>query len=258
MVKLRIKNLIKIYDNKKVLDSITFSVEDGEFLSILGSSGCGKTTLLKIIIGIEKPTSGKITKNRKNITNSDPSKRGMGIVFQDYALFPNMTVLENVMYALKLKLKDKNKAKEESLKMLEMVKMTEHSKKYPHELSGGQKQRVAIARTLALKPDVVLFDEPMSALDADNRLVLRKELKSIQNQLKTTMIYITHDQEEAFSLSDRVMVLNNGKIQQIDTPQEIFNHPKNEYVKKFVTDHLIEKVKSIEKCTGELSYHEKK
>ena len=258
MVKLRIKNLIKIYDNKKVLDSITFSVEDGEFLSILGSSGCGKTTLLKIIIGIEKPTSGKITKNRKNITNSDPSKRGMGIVFQDYALFPNMTVLENVMYALKLKLKDKNKAKEESLKMLEMVKMTEHSKKYPHELSGGQKQRVAIARTLALKPDVVLFDEPMSALDADNRLVLRKELKSIQNQLKTTMIYITHDQEEAFSLSDRVMVLNNGKIQQIDTPQQIFNHPKNEYVKKFVTDHLIEKVKSIEKCTGELSYHEKK
>ena len=258
MVKLRIKNLVKIYDNKKVLDSITFSVEDGEFLSILGSSGCGKTTLLKIIIGIEKPTSGKITKNRKNITNSDPSKRGMGIVFQDYALFPNMTVLENVMYALKLKLKDKNKAKEESLKMLEMVKMTEHSKKYPHELSGGQKQRVAIARTLALKPDVVLFDEPMSALDADNRLVLRKELKSIQNQLKTTMIYITHDQEEAFSLSDRVMVLNNGKIQQIDTPQEIFNHPKNEYVKKFVTDHLIEKVKSIEKCTGELSYHEKK
>lgn len=256
MVKLRIKNLTKIYNNKKVLDNITFSVEDGEFLSILGSSGCGKTTLLKIIIGIEKPTSGKITKDRKNITNSDPSKRGMGIVFQDYALFPNMTVLENVMYALKLKLKDKNKAKEESLKMLEIVKMTEHSKKYPHELSGGQKQRVAIARTLALKPDIVLFDEPMSALDADNRLVLRKELKSIQNQLKTTMIYITHDQEEAFSLSDRVMVLNDGKIQQIDTPQEIFNNPKNDYVKKFVTDHLIEKVKSIEKCTGELNYHE--
>ena len=136
--------------------------------------------------------------------------------------------------------------------------MTEHSKKYPRELSGGQKQRVAIARTLALKPDIVLFDEPMSALDADNRLVLRKELKSIQNQLKTTMIYITHDQEEAFSLSDRVMVLNDGKIQQIDTPQEVFNNPKNDYVKKFVTDHLIEKVKSIEKCTGELNYHEKK
>lgn len=257
MVKLRIKNLTKIYDNKKVLDNITFSVEDGEFLSILGSSGCGKTTLLKIIIGIEKPTSGKITKDRKNITNLDPSKKGMGIVFQDYALFPNMTVLGNVMYALKLKLKDKAKAKEESLKLLEMVNMEEHSKKYPHELSGGQKQRVAIARTLALKPDIVLFDEPMSALDADNRLTLRREIKAIQEKLKMTIIYITHDQEEAFSLSDRVMVLNGGKIQQIDTPNKIFNNPKNAYVKKFVTDHLIEKVKSIEKCTGELNYHEK-
>ena len=257
MVKLRIKNLTKIYNKKKVLDNITFSVEDGEFLSILGSSGCGKTTLLRIMIGIETPTSGKITKDRKNITKLDASKRGMGIVFQDYALFPNMTVLENVMYALKLKLKDKQKAKEESMKMIEMVNMQEHINKYPHELSGGQKQRVAIARTLALKPDIVLFDEPMSALDADNRLTLRKEIKNIQKKLNTTMIYITHDQEEAFSLSDRVMVLNEGKIQQIDTPSKIFNNPKNEFVKRFVTDHLVEKVKSIEKCTGELNYHEK-
>jgi len=257
MVKLRIKNLTKIYNKKTVLNNITFSVEDGEFLSILGPSGCGKTTLLRIIIGIETPTSGKITKDRQNITKLDASKRGMGIVFQNYALFPNMTVLENVMYALKLKLKDKQKAKEESIKMIEMVNMEEHMNKYPHELSGGQKQRVAIARTLALKPDIVLFDEPMSALDADNRLTLRKEIKKIQEKLKTTIIYITHDQEEAFSLSDRVMVLNEGKIQQIDTPSEIFNNPKNEFVKKFVTDHLVEKVKSIEKCTGELNYHEK-
>jgi len=257
MVRLRIKNLTKIYDNRKVLDNITFSVNDGEFLSILGSSGCGKTTLLKIIIGIEKPTSGRITKDRKDITKLDASKRGMGIVFQDYALFPNMTVLENVMYALNLKLKDKKKAEEESLKMLEMVNLEMHLKKYPHELSGGQKQRVAIARTLALKPDIVLFDEPMSALDADNRLTLRKEIKSIQAKLKTTIIYITHDQEEAFSLSDRVMVINEGKIQQIDTPREVFNHPKNEYVKNFVTNHLIEKVKSIEKCTGEINNYEK-
>lgn len=256
MVRLRVKKITKIYNNRKVLDNITFSIEDGEFLSILGSSGCGKTTLLKIIIGIEKPTSGRITKDRVDITKLDASKRGMGIVFQDYALFPNMTVLDNVMYALNLKLKDKNKAREESLKMLEMVNMETHIKKYPHELSGGQKQRVAIARTLVLKPDIVLFDEPMSALDADNRLTLRKEIKNIQSKLKTTIIYITHDQEEAFSLSDRVMVLNEGKIQQIDTPKEVFNNPKNEYVKNFVTKHLIEKVKSIEKCTGELNYHE--
>ena len=137
-----------------------------------------------------------------------------------------------------------------SYEMIKVVNMEEHIKKYPHELSGGQQQRVAIARTLALKPDIILFDEPMSALDADNRLGLRKELKDIQKKFKTTMIYITHDQEEAFSLSDRVMVMNDGKIEQIDEPNKIFNHPKNDYVRKFVTNHLIEKVSSIEKCTG--------
>ena len=219
-------------------------------MSILGPSGCGKTTLLKILIGIENPTSGKIIKEGNDITNIDSSKRGMGMVFQNYALFPNMTVLENVMYALNLKLKNKSKAKEESLKMLKIVNMEEHLNKYPHELSGGQQQRVAIARTLSLNPDIILFDEPMSALDADNRLGLRKELKEIQKKFKTTMIYITHDQEEAFSLSDRVMVMHNGNIEQIDTPNKIYNYPANEYVRNFVTNHLIEKVSSIEKCTG--------
>ncbi len=206
--------------------------------------------MLKILIGIEKPTSGQIFKKKENITKVDPAKRGMGIVFQNYALFPNMTVLDNVMYALNLKLKDKEEAKKQALEMIKVVNMEEHIKKYPHELSGGQQQRVAIARTLALNPDIILFDEPMSALDADNRLGLRKELKDIQKKFKTTMIYITHDQEEAFSLSDRVMVMNNGKIEQIDVPNKIFNHPKNDYVRNFVTNHLIEKVSSIEKCTG--------
>lgn len=250
MVNLEIKNLVKVYNKKIVLDNISFEVNDGEFLSILGPSGCGKTTLLKILIGIEKPTSGQIFKKKENITKVDPAKRGMGIVFQNYALFPNMTVLDNVMYALNLKLKDKEEAKRQALEMIKVVNMEEHIKKYPHELSGGQQQRVAIARTLALKPDIILFDEPMSALDADNRLGLRKELKDIQKKFKTTMIYITHDQEEAFSLSDRVMVMNNGKIEQIDVPNKIFNHPKNDYVRNFVTNHLIEKVSSIEKCTG--------
>ena len=249
MVNLEIKNLTKIYRDKVVLNDISFDVKDGEFLSILGPSGCGKTTLLKILIGIESCNSGKILKNGRNITNLDSSKRGMGIVFQNYALFPNMTVLDNVMYALKIKMKDKNKAKDRSLKMLEMVNMTEHLNKYPHELSRGQQQRVAIARTLTLNPDIILFDEPMSALDADNRLKLRKELKIIQKQMKTTMIYITHDQEEAFSLSDRVMVMREGNIEQLDVPNVIFNHPANDYVRNFVTNHLIEKVSSIEKCT---------
>lgn len=250
MVSLEIKALTKIYNKKTVLNNISFDVNDGEFLSILGPSGCGKTTLLKILIGIENETSGKILKNGKEITKIDPSKRGMGIVFQNYALFPNMTVLENVMYALNLKLKDKNKSKKESLKMIKIVNMEEHINKYPHQLSGGQQQRVAIARTLALKPDIILFDEPMSALDADNRLILRKELKAIQKKFKTTMIYITHDQEEAFSLSDRVMVMNDGNIEQIDVPNKIYNYPKNDYVKNFVTNHLKEKVSSIERCTG--------
>ena len=250
MVNLEIKDLTKIYNNKIVLDNISFEVMDGEFLSILGPSGCGKTTLLKILIGIESATSGNILKKDEEITKIDPSKRGMGIVFQNYALFPNMTVLDNVMYALNLKLKNKKAAEKEALKMIKVVNMTEHIKKYPHELSGGQQQRVAIARTLALNPDIILFDEPMSALEADNRLGLRKELKEIQKKFKTTMIYITHDQEEAFSLSDRVMVMNNGKIEQIDVPNKIFNHPKTDYVRNFVTNHLIEKVSSIEKCTG--------
>ena len=250
MVSLEIKNLKKIYNKKTVLNNISFEVNDGEFLSILGPSGCGKTTLLKILLGIENLSSGKIIKNGEDITKIDPSKRGMGIVFQNYALFPNMTVLENVMYALNLKLKDKDKAKKESLKMIKIVNMEEHINKYPHQLSGGQQQRVAIARTLALKPDIILFDEPMSALDADNRLTLRKELKAIQKKFKTTMIYITHDQEEAFSLSDRVMVMNDGNIEQIDVPNKIYNYPKNSYVRKFVTNHLKEKVTSIERCTG--------
>ncbi len=250
MDSLKIENLTKKYGKKTVLSELNFNVKIGEFLSILGPSGCGKTTLLKILIGIENPTSGKIIKNKQDITKLDSSKRGMGIVFQNYALFPNMTVLENVMYALNLKIKDKKIAKEEALEMLNLVNMGGHLKKYPHQLSGGQQQRVAIARTLVLKPDIILFDEPMSALDADNRLMLRREIKEIQKKLNTTIIYITHDQEEAFSLSDRVMVMRDGNIEQIDTPNKIYNHPKNDYVKNFVVNHLNEKVSSIEKCTG--------
>lgn len=167
MDNLKIENLTKIYDGKTVLNKISFEVKSGEFLSILGPSGCGKTTLLKILIGIENPNSGIILKGNKDITKADPSKRGMGIVFQNYCLFPNMTVLQNVMYALNIKIKNKDEARKLSLEMLELVKMGEHKNKYPHELSGGQQQRVAIARTLVLNPDIILFDEPMSALDAE-------------------------------------------------------------------------------------------
>lgn len=250
MGNIRIENLNKVYNNKLVLNNLSFEVKSGEFLSILGSSGCGKTTLLKILIGIETPTSGRVYKDETDITDLEPAKRGMGIVFQNYALFPNMTVLNNVMYALNLKIKNKEEAETKALEMLKMLKIDEHIKKYPHELSGGQQQRVAIARTLVLNPDTILFDEAMSALDADNRLILRKEIKDIQKEFKTTIIYITHDQEEAFSLSDRVMIMNGGNIEQIDTPSNIYKKPISDYVKSFVVEHLAEKVSSIEKCIG--------
>ena len=247
---LEVKNISKKFNGKEILKNISFDVYDGEFLSILGASGCGKTTLLRILIGIETADSGEIIRNNKKITNMLPSQRGMGIVFQNYALFPNMTVLENVAYPLKIKKRYKKNAKELAIDILKKVGLEDQMNKYPNELSGGQQQRTAIARTLALNSDIILFDEPMSALDADNRLVLLKEFKEIQKKFNITMIYITHDQEEAFSLSDRVMVMKDGKIEQLDTPNKIFNSPKTEYVKKFVKQHLIDKVSSIENCTG--------
>lgn len=248
MASIEVKNISKIFDNKLVLNNLNFNVSDGELLSILGKSGCGKTTLLKILIGIEKPSSGSILKNNKNITKYDISKRGMGIVFQNYALFPNMTVLENVSYALNNKLKDKKKANKQAMDIISMVNLDEHINKYPNELSGGQMQRVAIARTLALKPDVILFDEALSALDAENKIILRNKIRELNKKFNITMIFITHDQEEAFSISDRVMIMNDGCIEQIDKPSEIFKHPASKYVEDFVVKHLKEKVTSIQKC----------
>lgn len=248
MASLEVKNISKTFDNKLVLNDLNFKVNDGELLSILGKSGCGKTTLLKILIGIEKPSSGSVLKNNRNITKYDISKRGMGIVFQNYALFPNMTVLENVSYALKNKLKDKKKANKQAMDIISMVNLEDHINKYPNELSGGQMQRVAIARTLALKPDVILFDEALSALDAENKILLRNKIRELNKKFNITMIFITHDQEEAFSISDRVMIMNDGCIEQIDKPSAIFKHPASKYVEDFVVKHLKEKVTSIQKC----------
>ncbi len=243
--KLTIQHLTKSFGERTVLDGLSFSVRDGEFLSILGPSGCGKTTLLRILIGIESADGGDILKDGVSIRTAPPSRRGMGIVFQNYALFPNMTVLQNVTYALRFQPALKARAKDIALDILEKVGLTEFLNKKPAQLSGGQQQRVAIARTLALSPDIVLFDEPMSALDAANRVALRQEIKDIQKKFGITMIYITHDQEEAFSMSDRVMVMETGTIAQIGTPQEVYHHPANAYVENFVTRHLEEKISSI-------------
>ena len=238
ILKLSVQGLTKNYDGLEVLDAVSFDVRSGEFLSVLGSSGCGKTTLLRILIGLLEPESGKIFLDGVDITREIPSKRKMGIVFQNYALFSNMNVIDNVKYAMKFHPELKANSDKRAKELVELVGLAEHVNKKPGELSGGQQQRVAIARTLALRPEIILLDEPMSALDAETRINMMAELKRLQKNLGTTMIYVTHDQEEAFSLSDRIMIMNKGKIEVIDTPENIFAMSSNEYVKKFVIDNM--------------------
>jgi len=248
--KLSIKNMTKTFDGKCVLDNISFDLYEGEFLSILGPSGCGKTTLLRILIGLEHADSGEIIKGGADISNLSCFERGMGIVFQNYALFPNMTVLQNVEYALTLRKETRDTAHDVALRTLEQVGLTDQMNKRPNQLSGGQQQRVAIARTLATNPDVILLDEPISALDVANREIMKTELKSLQKKFNVTMLFITHDQEEAFFLSDRIMVMNNGTIEQMDTPLNIYKNPANEYVKQFVVEQLDKKYTDLLGYTG--------
>ena len=243
---IRCENISKKFKSKAVLEDITFDVYRGEFLSLLGPSGCGKTTILRMLIGIEKPTSGRILKNDVDITFTQPKDRNIGIVFQNYSLFPNMDVYHNISYALQSRKMEKDEIDKKVKEIIETVGLEEHIYKKPRQLSGGQQQRVAIARTLVLNPDIILFDEPMSALDAEIKVVLRQQLKDIQKKLKITMIYVTHDQEEAFALSDRIMVLNDMQIAQLDTPYNLYHNPADPFVKRFVVDHLDLKVKSIE------------
>lgn len=250
--KLEIKNVKKTIEGQEILKAVSFDVYDGEFLSFLGPSGCGKTTILRILVGLLNADSGELYKDGVEISGVAPAGRGMGIVFQNYALFENMTVLDNVRYALKFHADLKPRATERAKEMIELVGLTEHMNKKPGQLSGGQQQRVAIARTLALKPDVILFDEPMSALDVDTRLVLRKEIKELQKKLGTTMIFVTHDQEEAFSMSDRIMVMNDGNICQIDTPHNLLQNPADEFVKSFVIDNLKLKMDSMFEYMGDI------
>lgn len=250
--KLIVKDLEMIFDGKHTLNKVCFDVQNGEFLSILGPSGCGKTTILRILIGLLKPVSGTVLKNGKDITKFPPSARNMGIVFQNYALFENMTVLENVEYALKIRKENKSKeakqkVRQRAVSVIENMGLLEHMNKKPTMLSGGQQQRVAIARTLVLNPDVILFDEPMSALDVATRLSLRAELKRIQKEFGTTMIYITHDQEEAFAMSDRIMVMREATIVQLDTPENIIRNPADNYVREFVIQNLQTKINSLMK-----------
>lgn len=246
--KLQIQNLCKTFDGRTVLDNISFDVREGEFLSVLGVSGCGKTTLLRILIGLENADSGQIIKGGRDISHLPSFDRGMGIVFQNYALFPNMTVLQNVEYALKLH-KYPN-AHEAALNTLDQIGMGDQLNKKPHQLSGGQQQRVAIARTLAMNPDIILLDEPISALDVTNREIMKAELKAIQQKFHATMLFITHDQEEAFYLSDRIMVMEQGKVEQLDTPYNIYHHPASSYVRSFVVEQMDRKYEALLRYMG--------
>lgn len=243
--KLSVRGLRKRFDGREVLRGIDFDVFDGEFLSILGPSGCGKTTTLRILIGLLESDEGVITLDGTNITDAAPDQRSMGIVFQNYALFENMTVRGNVEYALKFDKQRKDQRRQIAEKALEQLGLSGQIDKPVHELSGGQQQRVSIARTIVLEPEIILFDEPMSALDVETRLAMRAELKDIQKRLGTTMIYITHDQEEAFALSDRIMVMGGGEIHQLDTPEQIIAHPADEYVADFVNKNLRIKMDSL-------------
>ena len=245
-VLIRCEQIGKKYRGRTVLEDVSFEIRRGEFLSLLGPSGSGKTTILRLLIGIEQPTSGRILKEGKYITAIPPRDRNIGIVFQNYSLFPNMDVYHNIAYALQSRKTDKEEIRRKVREIIEAVGLEEHIYKKPRQLSGGQQQRVAIARTLVLNPDLILFDEPMSALDAEIKLVLRRQLKEIQRKMKITMVYVTHDQEEAFALSDRIMVLNDLHIAQLDTPHNLYHHPANDFVRRFIAEHLDLKVRSIE------------
>ena len=242
--KLEVIDLRKDYElNTPTVKGVSFDVYEGEFLSILGSSGCGKTTILRMLIGALMPTAGRILKDGKDITRMHPSARGMGIVFQNYALFENMTVFMNVAYAMKVR--GEKDYREKTADILKRMGLEELKDKKPTELSGGQQQRVAIARTMVLQPDIILFDEPLSALDVSTRLMMRKEIKVLQEESGVTMIYVTHDQEEAFAMSDRIMVMRDGQIEQLSTPEELIEAPANAFVKEFVTDNLQMKIDAL-------------
>jgi spermidine/putrescine ABC transporter ATP-binding subunit len=223
------------------VDDFNLSAARGEFVSFLGPSGCGKTTTLRMIAGFEKPTTGAITVDGLDITDRAPNQRNVGMVFQSYALFPNMNVAENIGFGLKVRKRPKAEIARRVDELIALMHLEGRADRYPWQMSGGQQQRVALARALAIEPQVLLLDEPLSALDAKIRLVLRKEIRSIQRQLGITTVYVTHDQEEALSMSDRVVVMSDGHVEQIGTPSEIYNFPSTAFVASFVgTLNLVE------------------
>ncbi len=231
---LSISHVTKQFGDTVVVDDFNLDIDKGEFVSFLGPSGCGKTTTLRMVAGFEIPTSGKILLDGVDITDKAPNQRNVGMIFQSYALFPNMTVAQNIGFGLSVRKESKEMISQRVDEMISLINLEKHATKYPYQLSGGQQQRVSLARALAIHPQVLLLDEPLSALDAKIRVSLRAEIRAIQKKLGITAIFVTHDQEEALSISDRIVVMNSGLMEQVGTPFEIYNFPTTVFSANFV------------------------
>ena len=247
---LQLNQISKSYKNVKAVDKTDLKIESGEIIALLGPSGCGKTTILRIIAGLIDADEGEVMLEGQNITNWPANKRPTVTVFQDYALFPHMNVYENIAYGLKAKKSSRNDIKLKVEKMMAMVSVKELWNRKIHELSGGQQQRVALARAMIVSPKVILFDEPLSSLDAKLRMKMREEIKKILKNTKITTVYVTHDQEEALAIADRVAVMNNGKIEQIGTPDEVYNYPLTKFVADFIGEGTFIEADSISENEG--------
>lgn len=234
MAHLSLKKISKHFGEFTAVRDFNLEVERGEFVSFLGPSGCGKTTTLRMIAGFEIPSSGVVSIDDTDITNKAPSQRNVGMVFQSYALFPNMTVAQNIGFGLRIRKEPEESIKQRVAEMLSLIHLEKKGNSFPYQLSGGQQQRVALARALAIRPEVLLLDEPLSALDAKIRVSLRAEIRAIQRELGITAIYVTHDQEEALSISDRIVVMREGEMDQVGSPFEVYNFPETAFVANFV------------------------
>ncbi|MEO5939615.1 MAG: ABC transporter ATP-binding protein, partial [Candidatus Limnocylindrales bacterium] len=234
MSQLELQQLRKTFGKVVAVDSLDLEIDRGELVSLVGPSGCGKTTTLRMVAGLQTADRGKILLEGRDVTHEPANRRGMGVVFQSYALFPNMTAADNIGYGLVVRKQPSAEIRKRVADLVDLIEIGDAAERYPHQLSGGQQQRVALARALAIEPPVLLLDEPLSALDAAVRLTLRLEIRRIQRSLGIATLYITHDQEEALSISDRVAVMRNGLVEQLGTPEDIYTAPANEYVARFV------------------------
>ena len=231
---IHLKDLVMTFDDQQAINHLNATINDGELVTLLGPSGCGKSTTLMLIAGLYQPTSGQILFDDQDMTGIEAEDRGIGMVFQNYALYPHLSVLKNIMFPLKMQKVPKKEAKERATQMAKLVEIEHLLNRKPHQLSGGQQQRVAIARALVKRPKVLLLDEPLSNLDARLRLEMREEIRRIQLEVNITAIFVTHDQEEAMSISDKIMIMNEGVIQQVDEPRKLYQKPVNTFVAKFI------------------------